>query len=587
MIVTSTDDLDNEFKFDRIVELKALEVLPAIQFLGELIGPSRVFRGPDEPTSEAVKIVNAACRLPYSLRIVGQSLAQRPSLDLAIVYSRTKRMLLAPVAARPDRRDSLTLPYALMSPTDRRIFDAVGMLDKPQVATWELAALIGRDESLVVKSVDRIVHLGLLEKSDTASNPGTEFYVPELMRECARYRATSALSLRYKEEARARLLSATSDRSGYTPFSTVRRLAFTAYQRGDFEKAIDVAYSSLPLNPARLKESKFDGDVDSTALGLSALAEFYAEFGNVEDANDLAAMVLKTNVKSAHARALRTIGKVNRRMHRVNKALHALKRAERIADSLGDKRELARIAREQIVAYSLDDAMLAQARETLGAATKLMDTEVTGLFLNERIGLEWAEGLLCARERRYHEADVVLERAERNAETQDQLLWLAWIKHQRGAVARWRGDYYSSRQHFDRATGLFARMRHLYGQGQCSLLVGKAIFGAGRGPNPAISFVEEAVDAFRGCGSAWQEADALRTLGELKQACGDDSGQEAAFAAALAIFRRLGDSRSVARVLVHLQAATTQLAPAPIGARLHLAGIAETLGLGGKWSNSE
>ena len=267
----------------------------------------------------------------------------------------------------------------------------------------------------------------------------------------------------------------------------------------------------------------------------------------------------KDSVRS-RPRALRVMGTLQRRQHRLRRAEEVLREALVAVRRIDDRPEQARVLRELALVLALGPAPEAGV-EVIDQAKRLCEqTGESGR--RARPGVWFAWGCVLAACQRWEEADQVLRDAGALAADLElgQQLWVPWIWYQRAVVAYQRGHYERCREQALSALEGFTDFQHRYGAAHCRLLIGRAYLAESE-VDRATPFLEEAHRTLRRCGDRWIEADAAVELAEAYLS--HRRGREAVdlLTQAEQAFAKLGDSDNRERAARLLWEVESELPP--------------------------
>ncbi len=230
--------------------------------------------------------------------------------------------------------------------------------------------------------------------------------------------------------------------------------------------------------------------------------------GYLDEARELATDALEVTGRG-RPRALRCLGKVERRLRQISAAETYLRQAYNAACELGDGSEQIRVLRELSAAQALG-AEPAVGADTADDALRLCDRRPdTGKRL--RAGVLWSKGSALLYAGDLDRAERAFQDAEQIASEADQHLWMAWIGQGRSRVALEAGHFDESKRFTTEALDRFRGMRHRYGIAHCRLLLGEICRAEGQWQEAART-LEDALETFQNCGDQWMTGVAMHTL---------------------------------------------------------------------------
>ncbi|MBV1856510.1 tetratricopeptide repeat protein [Catellatospora tritici] len=516
--------------------LGALDEAHAKRLLTSLVGADRVV-GEDDAVSE---IVMRSQGSPLALQLAAASIASRPNWSLAATVETMRENTGQADDRAPD--GALDLSFALLTEDEQQAVLLIGLLDKRVFEPWTLGALLDRPEPTAWRLCDRLVDARLLEHVMDDATGVAAFRVLEHVWAYARAR----MGQHRPVEALQRLEDLQQARMELDLRDLLRDEVYTEFERGKLSWALRNARRALARARENLEQTRRELDQanngdpvvtsreatrtltrhnqarEAEALVLAALAEVLAELGGVDDVIEVAESALGAQSSQARARALRCKGKALRRQRRFLEAREVLHLALEVAGNEPQSEQI-RILRELAITVSslhrFEEGMAAVQR----ALSRCEQAEVLG---NLRASILWAKSVLLFDEFKQtgdpqwlQAAEETLDTAAETAEKHAQLLWLAWVDHQRARVKRAQGRFDVARSIAYQAIEGFAHMRHRYGSARCRLEIGLTYLDQGL-PQEALPLLEEARQTFSFCGDRWIEADTVKALGEARQQLG-------------------------------------------------------------------
>lgn len=299
------------------------------------------------------------------------------------------------------------------------------------------------------------------------------------------------------------------------PDEKIRSLDQLLERHGGYTSAIDGVRNAMSM--ARERGSRV-GEADACA----ALAELYADLGDMIAAEDLAQRAIRIGDDHSRARAHRCLARIERRRHRLDLAVEHADRATAYALQVDDLSERVRILQEKAVVVALQGA-LTEAEEINAAA--LRGCESLGDAGQSLLpGVRWCRGSVLLHAGRYDEASDVLADGKRRAEDLGQPRLAAWIDQVCARVALAAGDFEAGERYATEGMNAFAALRNRYGTAHCRYRLGQIHLGCHR-IDEAVRFLREAMESFGNCGDTWIEckvslelADAYRRRGQIRNA---------------------------------------------------------------------
>jgi tetratricopeptide (TPR) repeat protein len=578
------------------ISLKPLKRKDAIAVLREIVGTERI----DQEEEAAEVIAQRSAGSPLALQLAGASLASRPYWTLTAAVDTMELLLEADAPAAGGRfPQALDFSFALLTQEERQALVLLGLLETHTFAPWMLAALLGADEDAARRLCDRLVFARLLEQITDVETDVAAYRVLEHVRDYARAQNSDEQGF---ADARRRLRKQQKARGNRDLRTMLRELVYPGLERGQLSQALDYAHDALSharenLAQARknLENPRHGASAASTAgwrsslvaarladaregegLALAALAEVLAELGGVDDAMEKVTSALATGTALSAPRALRCLGKLQRRQHRLNEAEATLGSAIDAARLIDDGSEEARIGRELAILWACRGRTI----EGLAAVDRTLQLDLrpeTAERLRASILVSKAVVLLDAADRSddpndlrwLREADRTLCEAVAIADARGQRLWRAWIDYERSRAERRFGHFDRSRTLAFRAMEEFAQMRHRYGTARCRLEVGRSYLDQKR-PQEALPALEEARRTLSICGGRWIEAETAVVLAGAQRQVGRVAEAARELALAIGYYEDLDDPDGLAtanKMLDELRGARIRGAWIPAGLR--------------------
>lgn len=173
-----------------LVTLEVLSTDAAVALLAAIAGPARLATEP----AAAAELAQLCDGLPLALRIVGARLAASPYRRLEYLLRRLRdetRRLDEMEHGELGVRASLTLSYAGLSPSARRLLRRLSRLAAPDFASWVGAALLDLPPDEVEDRFDELVSAYLLEVASEERTGLLRYRMHNLVRVFAQERAAA------------------------------------------------------------------------------------------------------------------------------------------------------------------------------------------------------------------------------------------------------------------------------------------------------------------------------------------------------------------------------------------------------------
>ena len=525
----------------------------SLSILKKAIGHERV----QQESDVAQDLVRLCQREPLALTLACAALAIRPHWKLSLVTGLVARATLTRRA--PHETGPFDVAYWMLTEDEQYALRCIGAIGRARIAPWALQATLGDSEGDEARAVaSRLARTGLIERTNSGAGGVPAYEVPESV---AAY-ASRITGDEEKSAALDRLRAQQSRRNQEEPAVRIRKQVYPLMREGQLRESIERARDALAL-------TRDNPNPSAEAECFAALAELYAELGEMSAAEDAAERALRIGEPDSRARAYRTLGKLQSREHRFGDAKHNLDLGLDLARQTGDRGEEIRILAERAMVLgrqedfpqALDDARRAH---ELCASQNERQLPVA-LLAHGAVYLYMAGSKKTSEQSRpgyYARAAEIFD--EGYVRTQDderaQTLWMGWMLHAQARLAVEIGDLQSGRNFANEAVSSFKDNRHRYGVAHCRLLLGVINLRNGL-PQEAAGELRSALETFRNCGDARAEADVSLILAQaflrldkpmqarrLQQAAVDRylglrdraMAREAAVAVALTRLRRLG-----------------------------------------------
>jgi tetratricopeptide (TPR) repeat protein len=534
-----------DVRLDQLPEEAGLHLLEAI------VGPERIAQG----QKAAREIVQTLSCHPLALTLAGKALAARPHWDLRIAVQRMRDSRATVPGATPLIAGSLDMSYALLTADEQRAVRLLPLLPARTFAPWMLAALLDVPESAAWRIAGRLVVADLVERSRDDATGVPEFRVLDHVWDYATARAAAGPE---EQAARARRADEAEHRRHLSPQQLLRRDAFVLHESGCLHKSLNTARNALAL-------ARENDDRRSAGLALAALAEFTAELGNLDDAEDLAQQAIDTGDTASRVRGLRCLGETRRRLRDLETAHGHVRAGLDLLDLVdsADTGERIRLLRELAVIHAFRGEHGAGLEAANAAADLCRQRDDRGR--RHVPGVLWARGLVHLQARDFPAARADLKNAHAKAVEVGFWLWAAWIDYASGLVDLATDEHAAAADVASRALRCFNDMRHRYGNARCRVLLARVDL-ATDATEAAADSLAEALETFRNCGDRWIEADTSLTLATVEGALGRPEQARRRAQIAARLFTALGDDDKLRRagaLLVQLD--TDASAPARAG----------------------
>ncbi len=478
--------------------LRALGDDESMAMLEQAIGKQRVQR-----ESGAARSLVAWCKgEPLALRLACAALAIRPHWKLSLVKN------LVAGEARP-----FDAAYGMLTEDEQHALRCIGAIGRARIAPWALQATLGDPHDPEGKEAQavasRLARTGLIERTNSGAGGVPAYEVSEPVAAYARGIANDA----EKTQALDRLRAERDERDHKQPAKTIREEVYRRMREGQLQEAVDWARDALAL-------TRDNPDETAEAVCFAALAELYAELGEMSAAEDAAERALRSGEPRSKARAYRTLAKLQRRAHSFADARHNLDQGLDYARQAEDKGEEIRILSELALVLGRQgdfDQALADARRAVELSHDMQRQRPLALLAHGAVHLYMASSTRSGDEFRKHlaTAEEILARGYELAWAEDpeQTLWRGWIRHAQARVAIEAGDLGAGRKFADEAVDIFKDIRHRYGRAHGRMLLGVVNLRRGL-PQEAVDELLSALETFRNCGDARAEADVSLLLAQ-------------------------------------------------------------------------
>jgi hypothetical protein len=332
-IVVTARQQPSHISADFDEELQPLLDVDSLRILERAIGRDRV----QEESDAARRLVELCHREPLALALAGAALAIRPHWKLSLVV----KDLAGQVTTGTDPRHagSFDAAYWMLTEDEQHALRCIGAIGTARIAPWALQATLGDADGYEARAVAaRLARTGLIDRTNSGAGGVPVYEVPESVAAYA-WRLTDEEE---KTRARARLGEQRDRRRLEEPTRQIREQVYPLLREGQLREAIERARDALAL-------TRDNPDHSAEAVCFAALAEIYAEFGEMSAAEDAAERALRIGEPASRARAYRTLGKLKRRVHLFADAENNLDRALGLAEQAGDPGEEIRVLAERAI----------------------------------------------------------------------------------------------------------------------------------------------------------------------------------------------------------------------------------------------
>ncbi len=281
---------------ERLV-LTELEESEALDMLRVVIGADRVAKE-EEPSRGLASLCG---HQPQALRAAGTAVANRPDWDIRLILEQAESALTRETHERLGG-GTFDAVYALLTTEEQRALRALGVLQRSNFMPWMLAAALGTTEDRGRRLASRLADAGLIERYNPGS--GTPSYLAEgPVLDYAFMRVTDHDSA---DTIRRRLEMAEQSRRD----ESLDTLDELLEHNGGFTPAIDKVRSAMTSAQERRGRTR-------EAEACAALAELYADLGDMIAAEELANRALGLGGGHSGARAHRCMVRIERRRHQL------------------------------------------------------------------------------------------------------------------------------------------------------------------------------------------------------------------------------------------------------------------------------
>ncbi len=486
---------------------------------------------------------------PLALTLAGAALASRPSWKLSLARDLISQGSTYPTGfqAGQQETESLDATYQLLTSDEQYALRCIGAIGRARFAAWALQAALGDDEGDQTRALaSSLTRAGLIERTSTGAGGVPIYEVAEPVVDYAR-RIADRVDIYRMDAQRSldRLNLQRAERSREQPSLRIRKQVYPRMRAGQLSEAIGRARDALALvrdNP----------DQSAEAACFAALAELYAELGEISAAEDAASYASRIGGADSKARALRSLAKLRRRARHLAEAEELLNEALHLAREVGDAGEEIRILAEralilgrrgnfdQAKADSLRSVVMCRHNETRQLAFALLSHGGVSLY---EAGSDKADDqlrhacLVRAQEifaDAYHEADSAY------GDDSKQFLNMSWIRHAQAKAAIEQGELAKAADWAQEAMMSFADKHHRYGVAHCRLLLGTISLRLNQ-PKEAVGELLSALKTFRNCGDTRIVADVSLVLAQAFLKLGKGAEARRFQQSAMNSYLQLGD----------------------------------------------
>lgn len=497
VIVTSRRQIDGIG--DQAFLLGQLSGAAALRMLGTIIGSERVEQEP----AVAQDMVAAAAHHPLAIQLVGMALANRPHTRLDVAQKRMSEEPKPEAIGADEFDNALNLSYAMLARNEQEALIRLGFLDQRRFAAWELAGLMGMDETEAWKICERLNDAGLVARHSSDMTGVQSFVLLEHVQRYARLRAAH-LPLEESDEIKEWLASARERRRLMeTLVCGVFERVLVTVEKGLISRAFKEVRDVIGL--ARELNDRY-GEAEATVM----LAELHGELGGSRDVTDLITIPLNAGEPLPRIRALRVYAKLHRRLRQIDEARHKLAEAAMLNAKQPDPLEAVRLLRELAIVESIGTTPQAGVGYINEALARLDGSQE---FQRLLAGLAYAHGRVLLAMGQPATAFEVLGEGIDCARRNEQDLWRAWLDYERAKAAFKLANHAGALRLSLSALDEFSGLRHRYGAAHCRQLIGGILYRQ-EDFDGAIRFLGEALETFHSCGDGWIEAQAADQLAE-------------------------------------------------------------------------
>lgn len=502
---------------DVVISLGSLGPEAALTLLRHGVG-NRDSEQQGEPFKELADSCNGE---PLALTLAAAALASRPNWKLSLARDLISRGGKHPASrAGLPGAEPLDAIYQLLTSDEQYALRCIGVIGRARFAEWALQATLGDDDGDQTHALaSGLTRTGLIARTSTGPGGVSVYEVAEPVVAYARRIAMRAdegeSDLR---QAQYRLNLQREERRQEKAVQRIRKEVYPRMRAGELNEALKRARDALAL-------ARDNPDKRAEAVCFAALAELYAELGEISAAEDAAGHAARMGFADSKARALRSRARLRRRARQLAEAEEFLGEALRLAMDAGDLGEEIRIRAERALVRGqgglFDDAKTDSLTAVLISRQAELRQLPLALLAHGGVYLyQGSSDAATGEERRayFSEAQEIFAYAYREAEDAQgdlakQFLNMSWIRHAQARTALEQGDLRKAALWANDATSSFADMRHRYGVAHCRLLLARISLRLDE-PGEAIGELLSALETFRNCGDARISADVSLELAQ-------------------------------------------------------------------------
>lgn len=517
IIVTARSE-PSAVEADVSLSLEPLNPEAALTLLRQAVG-KRDSEEQGEPLRELAYRCNGD---PLALTLAGAALAFRPHWKLSLARDLISQGGMYPTAFQTGQpeAESLDATYQLLTTDEQYALRCIGAIGRARFAAWALQATLGDNEGDQTRALaSSLTRAGLIERTSTGAGGVPIYEVAEPVVAYARRLADRVDMYRVDAQcALDRLNLQRAERRREKPSLRIRKQVYPRMRAGQLREAIGRARDALALvrdNP----------DQSAEAACFAALAELYAELGEISAAEDAAYYASKIGEADSRARALRSLAKLQRRARHLAEAEELLNQALRLAREAGDAGEEIRILAERALILcrsgkfdqakkdSLTSVTMSRHGETGQLPFALLSYGAVSLY--EAGSDETDEQLrhTCLTRAQKIFADAYREAESAHGDNSKQFLNMSWIRHAQAKAAIEEEKLAKADEWAREAMMSFADKHHRYGVAHCRLLLGTISLRLNQ-PREATGELLSALKTFRNCGDTRIVADVSLVLAQ-------------------------------------------------------------------------
>ncbi|QXJ21311.1 AAA family ATPase [Actinomadura graeca] len=470
------------------ISLMALRHDEALDLLRTTIGAHRV----DNELDQSEALARQCQGQPLALRMAGTALASRPNWALQLVLAQSPHPAGDPLSLvrRGDDQEPrwFDAVYALLTRNEQAALGALYRLERPLFTPRMLGQALGTDERHAGRLAARLADAGLVERYNPSS-AATSYRVEEtVLRYAALLRGTP-------ERHRMRWGRPGGRTVGLLPrpaHGRIRGLDELLWEHRGFTLAIYAMREAMGA-------AREDGDRAEEALACGALAELYAELGELLVAEDLAYRALNDAASITQAR--RCLSRIERHRNRPDAAVGHASEAVKMARALENRPEQVRALLADAMALCVRGA----ADDAINALQSCIEARRHCEVYQAECGhltpaVLWTYARVLSLGRDHPAASKALdEAAEHIARSGRPSPYTAWIGHLRAVIAIERLEHEDAERHALQSLDAFTQLRHRFGMAHCHYELGRLYLRTDRARD-AVRVLRQAVETFSNCG---------------------------------------------------------------------------------------